>query len=214
MDRNVTYTKQVELTLGDEMASFEVTLYGYAFMSGAPAGKSEQYITHSACMHPNEHNPDDLFCLHSNYKDIDPTSDIACVSHQFGVKDFESPALWNNILIYLCDSVLPAHCTNLGEQKKFEKQARLFIYNDNCVWKVEMTGRNLRLLITDLSCRQELIAEAHNEVGHQGRDSTYKTLADRYYWPNLYDSVAYFVRSCYACQLRACDRPKIPFTAT
>ncbi|RDB15232.1 Retrovirus-related Pol polyprotein from transposon 17.6 [Hypsizygus marmoreus] len=62
--------------------------------------------------------------------------------------------------------------------------------------------------------RKSLIAEAHNDAGHRGRDATYTTLTDRYYWPNMYDDVAYFVHSCNTCQLRAKARPKVPFEAT
>ena len=86
--------------------------------------------------------------------------------------------------------------------------------HDERLWKTEKNGGSPRLVITDMARRQLLIAQVHNEVGHRGRDATYKLLYDRYYWPDLYDSVAYFVRSCYACQLRSRLRPRIPFSAT
>ena len=82
------------------------------------------------------------------------------------------------------------------------------------MWKTEKKGGSPRLLITDMARWQLLIAQVHNEVGHWGHDATYKLLYDCYYWPDLYDSVAYFVWSCYACQLHSRFHPWIPFSVT
>lgn len=51
--------------------------------------------------------------------------------------------------------------------------------------------------------RVDLIREAHNPVvsGHLGRDKTLDRLQRDYYWPNMSDQVARFVRSCPACQI-------------
>ena len=86
--------------------------------------------------------------------------------------------------------------------------------HDGWLRKTEKKGKSPRLLIVDTNHRQSIIAQAHNEVGHRGRDSTYKVLFDRYYWPDLYDSMVYFVQSCYACQFHSKMHPRIPFSAT
>ena len=86
--------------------------------------------------------------------------------------------------------------------------------HDGWLWKTEKNWKSPRLLIVDTDRRQSIIAQAHNEVGHRGHDSTYKVLFNRYYWPDLYDSMAYFVWSCYACQLHLKMHPQIPFSAT
>jgi hypothetical protein len=41
-----------------------------------------------------------------------------------------------------------------------------------------------------------------------------RTLSERFYWPNMYDQIAYFVRSCNICQLRSRTRPIVPFSPT
>jgi hypothetical protein len=66
----------------------------------------------------------------------------------------------------------------------------------------------------DVDRRKELVAEAHNECGHRGRDATSKKLRERYYWPNQYDDVAFFVASCLVCQLRSKQKPIIPYSPT
>ena len=40
----------------------------------------------------------------------------------------------------------------------------------------------------------------HNESGHHGCDATYKNLSDRFCWPNMFNSMAYFVKSCIECR--------------
>ncbi len=53
--------------------------------------------------------------------------------------------------------------------------------------------------------------KAHDECGHRGRDPTYDHLRERYFWPNMYDQIAYFVRSCRPCQLNSRNKPIVPY---
>jgi hypothetical protein len=150
-----------------------------------------------------------------NYNLVVPTQTaVMCMGHKFRKKDDESPVLWEELLLYLHDNVLPPRCANNTETKKFLKQAQQFIHHDNRLWKLGEKGKVPRLMVTDIARRQSLIAEAHNEVGHRGQDATYKHLWDRFYWPNLYDDVAFFIISCIICQLQSARRPKIPFQST
>jgi hypothetical protein len=55
------------------------------------------------------------------------------------------------------------------------------------------------------------MAEAHNECGHRGRDAVYTQLRDRFYWPNMYNDIAYFVRSCLECQKSIKRVPVLPY---
>jgi hypothetical protein len=139
---------------------------------------------------------------------------VTCVGHKFGKKDDESPELWSEILIFLRDGTLPPRCSHPAALKKFHSRARQFIHHDNRLWKIGKSGLVPRLVITDLARRQKLISEAHNEAGHRGRDATFKHLTDRYYWPNLFDDVAFFVVSCVICQLRSASRTKVPYSST
>ena len=43
------------------------------------------------------------------------------------------------------------------------------------------------------------LAHTHYRTGHLGRDETYKTLDNRYYWPNMGSDVAKFCASCKVC---------------
>lgn len=61
-----------------------------------------------------------------------------------------------------------------------------------------------RLLYVPLPTLQhKLLSEAHEcpVSGHFGRDKTFHSLRDRFWWPTIYDDVAEFVKSCPVCQL-------------
>jgi hypothetical protein len=147
-----------------------------------------------------------------DYEDVDPMGYVACASHTHGIKGDESPGGWKEVFQYLRDGLIPSRINSLKERKCFLSRTKSFVVHNERLWKLGRDGTPPRLVITDLLKRKSIIAQAHNEVGHRGRDGTYKLITDRFYWPNLYDDVAYFVRSCNSCQLRSKMRPRIPFS--
>lgn len=138
----------------------------------------------------------------------------ACAKHEFGVRDEEPEGIWKELKAYLKSLSTPARCRTENERKTFIKNSKRYFLYEERLWLASVKGRQPRLVVEDSRRRQELIAEAHNDAGHRGRDGTYKTLSDRFYWPNMYDDVAYFVRSCNICQLRSKARPKVAFSPT
>lgn len=74
-----------------------------------------------------------------------------------------------------------------------------------------MKGALPRVVIIDVDGRKERVHEAHNHCGHRGRDPTYEHLRDRYWWPNMYDMVAYHTRQCSNCQRNARLKPIVPY---
>jgi hypothetical protein len=193
---------EVEYGVGDEVVPVVITEYRRAYMT-------EPLYENSIDEKGN--TIDDRL----NYELVIPMREaVSCIGHKYGIKDDESEIAWEDLLIYLRDNVLPVDCTDAVKLKSFIKRAHQFIYHDNRLWKTSGKGKIPRLVVTDLARRQSLIAEAHNEAGHRGRDATYKHLWDRFYWPNLYDDVAFFIVSCIICQLRSARRPKTAFEST
>jgi hypothetical protein len=212
-DRHTPYSFWTEVSLCDDVFKVEVTSYGYEYMTDLVDGEFPP-VPHDPDMHPGISYSPDHPTSRRKYVDVDPSGRIATISHIHGRQEGEPDGIWAQLLLYLKDGALPTECDDSSLLRKFLKRARNFIVHDERLWKMEKKGGSPRLVITDLERRKSLIAQVHNEVGHRGRDSTYKLLSERYYWPDLYDSVAYFVRSCYACQLRSKSRPRIPFSAT
>ena len=162
-------------------------------------------------------NPDPLLRTDNrvNYEEVDPRKDVTCATHTYGVKDQDSPDLWEEIIAYLKNGTLPDRCRDQSMRKSFIRRTKAFFLHDgDRLWKIETQGKLPRLVVLDVDRRSTLVAEAHNSVGHRGRDATYKTLSERFYWPNMYDQIAYFVRSCNICQLRSKTRPIVAFSPT
>ena len=197
-DRRVARERLVECAMGDESFSICITEYARSFITG-PVFDDGTGTDRTGYEIPSSI----------------PRTRIACIGHHFGQKDDESMELWGEILIFHRDGTLPLRCNdNPSSMKSFTKRTKQFILYDGRLWKLSPAGRVPRLVITDLARRQSLIAEAHNEAGHRGRDGTYKHLHDRFYWPNMFDDVAFFVVSCVICQLRSTSRQKVPFSST
>ncbi|TFY52589.1 hypothetical protein EVJ58_g9929 [Rhodofomes roseus] len=140
--------------------------------------------------------------------------DIRCASHEHKGADTSSTQLFEEIKRYISDGTLPERCVlDRNELKNLKRRAQGFIVHDGRLWKT--SKRDVpRLVVLDEGRRRELIAEAHNDCGHRGRDPTYTKLADRYYWPSMYDEIAFFVRSCNSCQYRSRTRTITPLSIT
>ncbi|VDC05893.1 unnamed protein product, partial [Peniophora sp. CBMAI 1063] len=151
---------------------------------------------------------------------------ISCIGHKFGVKDEDTPEMWGEIVHWLLTQQLPVRLQGSDARavRSFTRRASLFtaappltpggtprLFRQR---RKDGTVQDPVLVITDPTRRDELIAYAHNECGHMGRDATYQRLAERVFWPNMYDSVAWFVRSCTSCQRYARRRNHMLYEKT
>jgi len=114
-----------------------------------------------------------------NYKDVSSQIEVTCAVHAYSVKDKDTPEMWAEIVLYLKDDIMLARCEDSTKRKSFIQQTKnFFLHNYGRLWKYEHKGKLPRLVIVDVDQRSTLIAEAHNNVGHRGRDATYKTLSE------------------------------------
>jgi hypothetical protein len=210
----VNVAELVTCELAGEVFSMEIQRYPRAYMSTLKEGAPQPTLTDQSAILGNldpSLRTDNRF----NYGDVDPRTNVTCATHTYGVKDQDSPDMWNEIIAYLKAGTLPERCQDLSLQKSFIRRMKVFFLHDgDRLWKIETQGKLPRLVVIDVDRRSTIVAEAHNSVGHQGRNATYKTLSERFYWPNMYDQIAYFVRSCNICQLRSRTRPIVPFSPT
>ena len=82
----------------------------------------------------------------------------------------------------------------------------MFFVYDSRLWLTGHADKPPHLLVTDLVCRQTIIAEAHNSTSHCGREATFKTISDRYWWLNLCQIVIVikqFWKALYHCYIQA-----------
>ncbi|KAJ3489617.1 hypothetical protein NLJ89_g11516 [Agrocybe chaxingu] len=136
---------------------------------------------------------------------------ISCIGHTFGNKDQDGDGYWSEIKDYLALGRVPASLVgDATKRKAFIKRCGRFFWKDNRIWTKPKIDHLARLVVVEQQRRRELLKEAHDHCGHRGRDATYKLLQERYFWPNMYDSVAFFTRSCLECQFYAKAKPVIP----
>ena len=203
-----------ECSLGGEVFMIEISRYCRAYMSSLKSGAPQPTLTDLSAL-PGLPEATLRTDNRVNYEDVPPLTDVTCATHSFGVKDRDSPGMWQEIIDYLKTDKMPDRCQDQALRKSFiRKTKNFFLHDGDRLWKIESNGKIPRLVITDVNRRSALIAEAHNDVGHRGRDATYKTLSERFFWPNMYDEIAYFVRSCNICQLRSKSRPIVAFSPT
>jgi hypothetical protein len=212
--RRVNVSELVSCELAGEIFTIEIQRYPRVFMSTLKEGESQPTLTDQFAV---AGTPDPLKRTDNriNYEDVDPRMYITCATHAYGVKDQDSAEMWREIIEYLKTDALPERCQDPALRKSFIRRTKgFFLHDGDRLWKIESEGKLPRLVVMDIDCRTTLVAEAHNSVGHRGRDATYKTLSERFYWLNMYDQIAYFVRSCNVCQLRSKAHPVVAFSPT
>jgi hypothetical protein len=146
---------------------------------------------------------------------------VAAVGHRFGKLDEDTPEMWQEIRAYARNGELPERFKGMGAKNKevlrFIRRASQFFFLrelPDVLFKHKfrhgVQQQPIRV-IDDPAKRMAYIAGAHNECGHRGRDATYHRLSEGFYWPNMMADVAWFVRSCNACQLQSTLRPSVAF---
>ena len=112
--RNVPTTTWVEVTLGEEMFSVEVTSYGYEYMTNLREGESLPFDHDQGMLHYVSYLAQ-FPTSRMKYEDVRLTSprDIATISHEHGQKEGECPGIWDDMLRYLKDNLLPTFASAL-----------------------------------------------------------------------------------------------------
>ena len=135
--------------------------------------------------------------------------------HRHGKRDADGPEHWAELRYFFSTGFVPAKYSTDHEKLRFRKKAQRFFLHNNQLWILSKQKHALpRLVVEDSKRRSELIAMSHTECGHKGSEPTYKNLSDRLYWPNMFDDVSYFVRSCIECQKSIKDLPVIPYNVS
>lgn len=135
-------------------------------------------------------------------------------THMYQTLEEDGPGLFEGIQDYLESGNIPTEAAKEKSSRRgFIRRADGFFVHHGRLWK-KMAGRLPRLVVEEQAQRVRIIAQAHNDCGHRGRDPTYKKISERYYWPNMYTDITWFVRSCNACQLRDRTRKSAPLRIT
>jgi hypothetical protein len=102
---------------------------------------------------------------------------------------------------YLTTLKKPPHMT-IKEFRRFKKDALTFMVHKGHLFKRANKNMPLRRVVDSEIDRSMILQAAHEESGHRGREGTYRRVADRYWWDDLSNKVASYVKACKECQMR------------
>ena len=96
----------------------------------------------------------------------------------------------------------------------FKAKALRFQVSERTLFRRATKNTPQRRVVDDTSSRTEILKSLHDELGHKGREATYRKTADRYWWEGCYKDVQNYVLSCEECQRRSTTRSEEPMYAT
>jgi hypothetical protein len=91
------------------------------------------------------------------------------------------------------------------QAKRIENLSNKYTYFDEIFWVKR--GENDWLMVPPLKNRAEIMENEHS-LGHFKAESTYKRLAEAYYWKGMRDDVEKWVKKCLVCQRNSDEAPK------
>lgn len=132
------------------------------------------------------------------------------VAHAHHKQDFDSEEYWDQILAYLVHMQEPS---DLDQARRIKNRAKSFFMLDGVLWRRNRDKMPLQVVLSH-ERRLKLVEQAHDDSGHRGRDPTFKKLSDSFWFPNMYQFVRQYCRSCHECQMRSTYRDRIPIQPT
>jgi len=108
--------------------------------------------------------------------------------------------------------VNPPHAESSEARLRFMRYASNFFVFEDKLWRKRASGAHQLVIVRAL--RMRVLESCHNDVGHKGVFATCAHILERFWWPNLSEDVAWFVRTCHPCQLRQLRQVVIPPVVT
>jgi len=129
----------------------------------------------------------------------------------FTENDYLEDAEFGDVYRYLKDGTLSGNdrtdkTTLLASEFYFLRKSRLLDQSADLLYKVKLPKHKGILPLTiDRLCvpkraRAEILFRAHDICVHSGRQKTYLTVSNRFYWRSLFADVHSYVKSCEVCQ--------------
>ena len=112
------------------------------------------------------------------------------------------PEQYQNIFIYLQSQTLPPLLTNNRQKTSFKNFSKNFIIKNNFLYKIDKRNKNNLLRVVRNYEIEPILYMMHNDPtgGHFSTDAMFNKIRDRYYWPQLYETIRDYVRTCDNCQ--------------
>ena len=110
---------------------------------------------------------------------------------------------YSNLYNYLVNKEYPIHFTS-QQNLQLSKQAKHYKISNNFLYKIDKQQPNTLLRVIKQEELGALLFMMHNDPssGHFKTDTMFAKIKTRYYWPQMYEAIRNYVKSCDACQRR------------
>jgi hypothetical protein len=119
--------------------------------------------------------------------------------------------IYSNIFNYLSKQQLPPNLTQ-PRTKSFVTKTKQFILKGTLLYKIDKRQTNNFLKVIRKQEMEALLYMMHNDptAGHFAVDIMFEKIRNRFYWPQMYDDIKAYVRSCDSCQRRGKSKRNEP----
>src|SRR5581483_11516195 len=116
--------------------------------------------------------------------------------------------LYNNLMQYLDTLIFPAGLDEM-EKKKLRKIAVYYIIRNNLLFK-NIRGELKRVITKDQV--ESILYNLHQDLNaaHLGTDAVFEKVRERYFWPQMFEDVRNYVKTCDTYQRRGGPNRKEP----
>lgn len=108
------------------------------------------------------------------------------------------------IFQFLSQQIIPSDLTNQKQIKQFKNFCIPFIIKNNYLYRKDKRKEGNLLRVIRSHEMEAVLYMMHNSptAGHFSTEIMFDKIRSRYYWPQLYENIREYVRSCDACQRR------------
>ncbi|GES99293.1 uncharacterized protein LOC105343682 [Rhizophagus clarus] len=105
---------------------------------------------------------------------------------------------------FLTTLLLPVHLSK-EQQAAIKRKSRYFVVIDEQLYKKNKSNPNWPLKVVKQDEIDDVLHHMHSDplAGHFSLDETYRKIKIRYYWPQMFEDVRNYVKTCDECQRRA-----------
>jgi len=109
-----------------------------------------------------------------------------------------------NLQQYLKYNKIPDEIHTTREKKKFINMAKHFTIQESLIYKFNKRKIGHLLKVLKKHELEPILYMMHNDptAGHFGIEIMFNKIRERYYWPQMYNDIKEYVRSCDSCQRR------------
>jgi uncharacterized protein YeaC (DUF1315 family) len=111
------------------------------------------------------------------------------------------PEHYQNIKLFLETATYPTHFSKT-QKEQLQKKSRYFCIRNNQLYKRKQNKSQDSLKVIQKHEVESVLYLMHNHPlgAHFGTDKMFDKIKSRYYWPQMYEHIRNYVKTCDSCQ--------------